>query len=137
MSTPVNSRYFMLTIPAHEFTPYLPPTVVWIRGQLECADSGYLHWQVVVSFNKSTRFSAVKKIFGIGVHVESTRSDAANDYVWKEDTAVAGTRFEFGQKPFVRNRSADWDAIRLAAQTGALMEIPADVYVRYAWPFYE
>jgi hypothetical protein len=135
--SPVNSRHFMLTIPHHLFTPYLPAGIVFVKGQLELAGSGFLHWQLVVSTGKSSRMAAIKKIFGDSVHVESTRSDAADEYVWKEDTAIAGTRFSLGKKPFVRGRETDWDEVRIAAQTGSLMSIPGDIYVRYDWPFYE
>jgi len=33
-------------------------------------------------------------------HWELSRSDAAAEYVWKEDTRVPGTQFEFGSRPF-------------------------------------
>lgn len=63
-------------------------------------------------------------------HAEPTRSDAALAYVWKEDTAVDGTRFELGQQPTVRGRDTDWATIRDNARGGRLDDIPADVYVR-------
>jgi len=134
---PANSRHFILTIPHAHFTPYLPAGIVYCKGQLELSDSDYLHWQLVVSTGKSCRLAALKKIFGDPAHIEPTRSDAADAYVWKDETAVAGTRFEFGTKPFVRGRATDWDAVRIAAQTGTLMSIPADIYVRFDWPFFE
>jgi len=128
---PQNSRHFILTIPHHHFTPFLPVGCVYIKGQLELAESGFLHWQVVVATGRSCRIAAVKKILGSSVHIEPIRSDAAYDYVWKEDTAVTGTRFELGKKPFVRGRATDWEAVRESAQAGTLMDVPADIYVRF------
>lgn len=123
--------YWLLTIPHADFLPYKPVDVAFIAGQLERgADTGYLHWQLLVAFERKVRLAAVKKIFGQSVHAELSRSSAARDYVWKDDTAVAGTRFELGEFKLRRNVSKDWDAIREAAKSGRLEEIPADVYVR-------
>lgn len=123
--------YWLLTIPAHEFIPYLPPRVRYIRGQLECGNgTGYLHWQLLVIFERSVRLSAVKSVFGVGVHCELSKSEAANSYVWKDETAVIGTRFELGSKPIKRNSAKDWDAIKSSAISGNLDDIPSDIYVR-------
>lgn len=125
------ARYWILTIPHHEFVPYLPPKVVYIRGQLERGEQGgYLHWQVLCTFGNGVRLAAVRAIFGGTCHAEPTRSVAAEAYVWKEDTAVQGTRFQLGKRPVKRNDSTDWDAIREWAKAGQLEEVPADVYIR-------
>lgn len=127
----MQGRYWLLTIPVHGFTPFLPHGVAYIRGQLECGgESGYLHWQLLVYFSKPVRLRSVRSTFG-DWHAELSRSDAASQYVWKEDTAVSNTRFELGKKPFKRNSTADWDSIRQLAQSGDLSAIPADIYVRY------
>lgn len=63
-------------------------------------------------------------------HYELTRSIAADDYVWKEDTSL-GERFEYGKKKVKRNSSKDWDEIKENAKCGRLDSIPSDVYVRY------
>lgn len=63
-------------------------------------------------------------------HFEPTRSRAANDYVWKEDTRI-GEPFEFGTPPFRRNARADWDRVRVAALAGKFDEIPSDIFIRY------
>lgn len=128
---PANSRHFILTIPHHSFTPYLPPGVTYIKGQLELSASGYLHWQSIISTGKSCRISAVTKIFGTGIHVEPIFSEGASDYVWKDESSVVGTRFELGKKPFQRGVSRDWDAVRFAAQAGTLDSIPSDIYIRF------
>jgi len=120
----------MLTLPFHLFTPYLPPSCSYIRGQMEIGESGYQHWQVVVYMIKACRMTGVKKVFGEECHVEITRSEAANDYVFKDETAVVGTRFELGSKPRNRSESKDWDAIKNEAKNGMLDNIPSDVYIR-------
>jgi len=125
-------RYFLLTIPQHEFTPYLPPGVAFIRGQLEAGGTtGYLHWQLLVAFQKKVRPLGVKNVFGQSCHVELSRSEAADDYVWKEDTRVEGTQFELGKKAFKRNVSKDWDQLWDAAKEGRLSDIPADVRLQH------
>lgn len=124
-------RYWILTIPHHGFVPYLPPTVVFIKGQLEKAPTtGYLHWQVLSVFSKNVRLSGVKRLFGDWTHAELTRSAAADAYVHKEDTSVEGTRFELGERPLKRNSNTDWEAVRTAAQSGNFDTIPPDIYVR-------
>jgi len=122
--------YWILTIPHHEFVPYLPASVTYIRGQLELGGEGeYLHWQVLVVFCKKESLLKVREIFG-PAHAELSRSSAANEYVWKEDTRVAGTQFELGQLPFKRNSPTDWNAVWDAATTGDLTSIPCDVKIR-------
>lgn len=125
------ARYWLLTIPHADFVPYLPPDVAHIIGQLERGnDTGYLHWQVLVAFKKKLRLRSVKSIFGDSCHAEPSRSDAARSYVWKDDTAIANTRFELGQLPLRRGNSNDWDAIRQNAKRGRLDDIPGDIYCR-------
>lgn len=104
--------------------------VVYSRGQREVGASGYEHWQLVVWLGKPQRLSALKKIFGDQSHWEPTRSERAESYVFKDETAVVGTRWERGTKPLNRNSSKDWEAIRTSAKRGELDDIPADVYIR-------
>lgn len=101
-------RHWILTIPHHGFTPFLPARVDYIKGQLEVGQGGFVHWQVVVIMAKNARLSGVKAVFGAACHAELTRSAAAEDYVWKEDTRVANTQFELGSRPLKRNSKRDW-----------------------------
>lgn len=120
----------MLTIPHPEFTPYLPPGVFYIKGQLERGEQdGYLHWQLMVITDKA-RGGFIKRIFGSRAHIELTRSNSASNYVWKEETRVPGTQFELGERPLSRARATDWESIRQLAIQGNLDQIPADVFVR-------
>lgn len=125
-------RYWILTIPVHCFLVYLPRGVVWLTGQLEeGAETGYRHWQMVACFAKKVRLGGVKGVFGDQSHCELTRSEAAVEYCTKSDTAIEGTRFELGTRPFNRNSDADWKRVRTCAQEGRLDEIPSDIYVRF------
>lgn len=124
-------KYFLLTIPQHSFIPYLPPSCTYIKGQLESgSDTGYLHWQILVHFEKKSTLTRVKSVFGNDCHAELSRSEAANDYVWKEDTRVAGTQFELGKLPFKRNSEKDWDKVLDSAKRGKWEEVPSDILIR-------
>lgn len=101
-------------------------------GECQCrapSKVGYLHWQVVVVFARKLRLRGVRAIFG-SVHCEPTRSSDANEYVWKDETSVAGTRFQLGDLPFRRGVDKDWAEIKRLAIAGQLDDIPCDVYVR-------
>lgn len=123
--------YWLLTIPHADFTPYLPNECQYIKGQLERSNNtNYLHWQVLVAFKSKVRLVVVKRIFGETTHAELTKSKAANDYVWKEDTRIEGTQFELGALAFKRNNPADWDSIKDLAKRGRLDDIPGDIFIR-------
>lgn len=114
-------RYWMLTIPHQHFTPWLPPNVAYIRGQLESgAREGYLHWQLLAIFSRKITLTGAKEAFHPEAHLEPSRSEAADAYVWKEETRVAGTQFELGTRPFRRNNQTDWQAVKVSAKRGAL-----------------
>lgn len=126
------SRYFILTLSASKYvlsTNVLPDELVYLTGQLEYSESGYLHWQLVAITKKKSRISALVKLYPTA-HVEKTKSDAALSYVHKEDTRVPGTEFTLGKVPFQRNSETDWNEIWAFAITGQLEEIPADIRIR-------
>lgn len=125
----MQGRIWLLTIPQPQFIPYLPPGCNYIKGQLELGEGGFLHWQVVCYCARSRRLGWMRETFG-SIHCELTRSASAEEYVWKEDTAIAGTRFELGTKPIRRNESKDWDAIWDSACSGDIFAIPSDVRIR-------
>lgn len=121
--------FWMLTIPHHEFVPFLPAGVVYLRGQLEKGDGGYLHWQLVAAFGKITSIIGCRTVFG-PFHAQLTRSTAAMEYVWKDDTRVDGTQFELGACPIARNVKRDWELIWESSKRGDLMSIPASVRIQ-------
>lgn len=135
MSAARNGRrqgiFWLLTIPHHSYVPYPLPGTVWSKGQLELAVGGFLHWQLVVAFATKKSLRQVKELFGTGAHCELTYAQqGSEEYVWKEDTRVAGTQFELGAKPFRRNCATDWEEVWTKAIEGDYLSIPANVRVQ-------
>lgn len=133
MPTP-RARYWIATLSARNnvYSPVLVDGIDYIKGQLERGDSGYLHWQFVVYTARRITVAQLKRLLPRDVHVEPTRSRAAVDYVWKDDTcADMESRFELGSMPMRRNSPNDWAAIRSNAISDSLESIPDDVFVRY------
>ena len=124
------ARYWIGTIPEslHWSPSPLVEQVTWARGQREVGEGGLAHWQVVLGLSSPQRLAWIRARFP--GHWEPTRSAAAEDYVWKQDTAIDVSRFEIGSKPMQRNQPTDWDAVRESAKRGRLDDIPSDVYVR-------
>lgn len=121
---------WMCTAPHHRFTPYLPCECKWIRGQLECGDGGYLHWQFIVGLRNKGSLSTLQRLFGTELHYELSRSSAASEYVWKEDTRVEGTQFELGCQPVDPSQPTDWDMVWENAAVGNFATIPSGIRVR-------
>lgn len=127
----IQARYWLLTLPYEDFTPYLPPQCSYIKGQLEeGSGTGYLHWQLVVYYPKKVSLGYVKMIFGSRAHAEPSKSHAANDYVWKQDTRIDGTQFELGTASFNRADPKDWERILTSTRAGDFNDIPPDVLIR-------
>lgn len=108
----------------------LPNGIKYVRGQLERGEGGFEHWQVVAWTKQPQRLSFFKHAFGRTGHWEPTRSQAALEYVWKDDSRI-GDPFELGEFPAKRNSKTDWELVKKNAQEGKLSEIPADIYVRH------
>lgn len=124
------ARYWILTIPRDDWEPNLPSGVSYIRGQPEIGSGGYRHWQLVAYFSKKVSMSCCKSSFTESTHAEPSRSSAAKNYVWKEETRD-GEPFEFGTQSFERNSSTDWDIVLTKAKEGSFDGIPSDVVIRY------
>lgn len=125
-------RYWMLTIPMADWHPEeLPDGIAYIKGQGEEGASGYLHWQVLVVSERSVRLRFIKSCFVDTAHCELTRSAAADDYVWKDDTSVDGTRFELGEKPHRRNSKPDWEKIWDLAKEGDICAIEPSIRIQH------
>lgn len=123
----VQARYWLGTInEGHGM--FVPPRelngglLVWVRGQQERGDAGNIHWQVFASFSRKVTLSKVKQEVFNG-HWEPSRSEAAEAYVWKEDTRIEGTQFEVGSKAFKRNSAEDWGRVRDLAVSGKVKTI--------------
>lgn len=125
------ARYWIGTVPKDLwiFPSPLPESIAYCKGQEEAGtEGGYRHYQVLAVFKSAVRLSAVRRIFA--GHWESSRSVAANEYVWKDDTRIPDTQFELGSLPLKRNSKVDWDVIRRKAQEGDLQAVPPDIYIR-------
>ena len=122
------ARYWLGTLYDWAVLGELPEACCWLKGQQEtCPTTGRPHHQVIAGFKRAVRRAFVLRVVGPG-HWEATRSAAADDYVHKDATAVAGTRFEIGAKSFRRNSPTDWEDVRQCAKAGDFDSIPADVW---------
>lgn len=123
----------MATIPAAQWEPVLPQGVVYIKGQKEMGGTtNYEHWQVMFILAAKATLVRAKQILAVqSAHIELTRSAAAEDYVWKEDTRIEGTQFELGTKPHRRNSKADWEDIWKKAKEGLVEQIQPDVRIQH------
>ena len=106
----------------------LPLGVLYIGGQKELGEGGLEHWQLILCLSDKQRLSWVRARYE--GHWEPTRSKAARDYCFKEDTRIEGSSFELGAYPFRRNEKTDWVSVKNHAIAGNLASIPPDVYVR-------
>lgn len=123
----------MLTIPVEHQPEFPEPYAdyIYAKGQKEIAASGLIHWQAFIQFSKPVTLNLCKAFFCNQAHCEPSRSKAAEEYVWKEDTRVPNSQFEFGTKPTRRNSKTDWDTIRNNAKAGNFDDIDADVFIRH------
>lgn len=126
------ARYFILTIPSiyWQLPDDLPELCCWIKGQEELGEGGLRHFQFVCATTKKTTPTRLKLSFCNEAHIEITRSVAAESYVCKEETRIAGTQFELGAKQFKRNNPVDWEDVWDKAKEGDLCSIPADIRIR-------
>lgn len=133
---PSQARYWIGTLPFDEYN--LAPTreEFWLRkgvkyviGQQERGESGYHHYQVVVTLSRKQRLSFLTKYWPKS-HWEPTYAKAANEYVQKEDTRIPDSQFVFGTKPFHCNQKTDWSAVRSQAIAGHWNRIEDHVFIR-------
>ena len=135
MST--QGRYFIITCASHHGIEVWRPTpniiddrCNYAKGQLEIGAGGFQHWQFILYFKSRIRLLSVKNYVPNWAHIELARSDACEAYVWKQETRVENTQFEYGIKSIKRNTN-DWDAIKTDAMNGNFDQIPSDVLVRH------
>lgn len=78
----------------------LPAELVFVCGQQERGEGGFLHWQLFLQFHKRVRLNQVQDCVGDRTaHCEGRRGTAAQarDYCGKDETAVLGTHWEAGE----------------------------------------
>lgn len=126
------ARYWLATLSVshHPDQPSLSRDCVYLKGQKEIGANGFEHWQFIAVFNKQVTLNQAKSHFHQSIHLEVSRSSAANEYVWKEDTRVDGSQFELGELPKSKARKADWDKVFDAAKSGEFDSIPKDILIR-------
>jgi len=134
MNGPTNSnakaRWWIATIGKDKWDgKKLPPGAIYAKGQLERGAGGFEHWQVCFQFSEPKRRAHLSKWIRECFY-EPTKSDAALEYVWKEESRI-GEPFELGSRGLRRNDKTDWEQIRQFAETGQLERVPGDVYIRY------
>jgi len=105
----------------------LPAGLNWIRGQRELGERGFEHYQLVFSVPSKLSQRAAQSLLP-GANINPSKSKAADEYVWKEDTRI-GERFEFGIKPMLVSSKEDWERIWDLATKGDLLAIPPRVRV--------
>lgn len=100
------ARWYIGTVPIADWNiEQLPKGIVYCRGQHEKGATGYEHVQFVFNLSESSTLVRAKSLLGLPTcHLEATRSVAAVEYCWKEDTRIEGTQFEWGTNPMVRSR---------------------------------
>lgn len=106
----------------------LSPDAVWIRGQREIGAGGLDHYQYIVAFRKKMSLAGVSRIYP--GHAELTRSDSAAEYVWKDETRVPDSQFEYGVKPILRSSKPEWESIWEFAKKGEVESIPPAIRVQ-------
>lgn len=124
--------FWLLTLPfeSWESPLELPEFCQYIKGQAELSQTGYKHWQVCLALKAKKTLNQLKQFFNFtGFHAELTKSTAAFAYVWKEETRIPGTQFQFGIQPIQRNSKTDWEHVWTAATNGDLAKIPANIRV--------
>lgn len=129
----------MLTIPEKDITldnitEIFEKTeeIHYMRGQQEMGTiNNFLHWQIIVYFKKKITCPKCKSFFPSSTHVEPTRSKAAKNYVWKEETSIPNTKFELGEMSLQRNEPTDWARVRRSSIDGDFVTIPDDIFLRY------
>jgi len=128
-------RWWILTIPFNDWTvpTELPDLIAFLTGQQELGhqEQSYHHWQLFCITKRKTSLIQIKSCFTNTTHGELTHSKAAENYCLKDDTAIDGTRFELGVKPFQRNDEHDWDRVWQSAIDGQLLGIPASIRIQH------
>ena len=130
------ARYWFATIACENNGNKWSPTeallddqITYIKGQKEIGIAGYEHWQMVIYCKTKIRMTSLKLKLANWSHLEKCLSVAAENYVWKDDSAVVGTRFEFGFKN--AKKGEDWTAILQHAKSGNLDAISPTVIIRH------
>lgn len=106
------------------------------RGQKEKGQQeGTLHIQFVLFFAECKNFNKVKQLLPEQLHLSGKAGAAKKDicnYVWKDDTAVPDTRFEFGRAQHItkQNHEKYTQAIEQVKEN-SILEIDPEILVKH------
>lgn len=102
------------------------------KGQGERGhETGYEHWQFFVILTRKASLRALKDFFPEHAHLELSRSSAYEQYVWKEDTRIPDSQFQWGVKTFNRGDPHDWDVVWENAKSGDIMSVPSSIRIQH------
>lgn len=105
------------------------------RGQLEIGQQGTTHVQFTLFFVDSIVLSKAKNKLPDGIHLTGKPGAAKKDicdYVWKDETSVSGTRFEFGRvQGITASGQEKYDAAMARVKDQSILEIEAELLVKH------
>jgi hypothetical protein len=66
--------YWIATVPRSDWTPRIPDSCQWIKGQLELGAGGFEHWQFIIAMKNKVSLRSLKKfaIFDQGISNKRT-----------------------------------------------------------------
>jgi hypothetical protein len=102
----------------------------YVNGQLERGESGNLHIQFFVNFEKASRPSKINKYDKKAHVIPVLKDNGASTYCLKEETRVEGP-WEFGEIPIQRNKKVDWDKVWECAKNNEIEKIPSSIRIAH------
>lgn len=107
----------------------------YVRGQKEVGEEGTPHLQFVLFFSDCLTFHQAKAKMPAAVHYKGKPGSAKKDictYVWKDETRVPGSQFEWGKALGISTASSEKYVEALErARTGNILEIDPEVLVKH------
>lgn len=105
------------------------------RGQKEKGESGTPHIQFVLFFPDPKSFAKAKSTLPPAVHITGKAGAAKKDicaYVWKQETAIPNSRFEWGESQTITQKSQEkYDEALQLAKDGNVLEAEAEILVKH------
>ncbi|KII62392.1 Replication-associated protein [Thelohanellus kitauei] len=129
------SQVFFITIDAEEWESpsNMHPMISYIKGQKElCRETGYVYWKIICYFQRSQTIDHVKLFLNCpSAQITTSSYECADSYMWNDEIAVEGSKFEHGSKSPKRDSKRNWDAILTLAKENKISDCPAYVQIKY------